>query len=105
MTRAQGHGHPTVGIVEEALREGMQIESAGISAADKVRLLDALSATGLRHIVVGAFVSPKWVPQMANVDEVVSGFTPQPGVRYTALALNDQGHARAQHYSDNRHPG
>lgn len=92
--------HPSVEIVEEALREGMQIESASISATDKIRLLDALSQTGLKNIVVGAFVSPKWVPQMANVDEVVAGFTPVAGVTYTALALNAQGHQRAAEYAD-----
>ena len=73
------------------MREGMQIESAEIAAADKVRLLDALSATGLQHIVVGSFVSPRWVPQMAAVEEVVAGFTPREGVTYTALALNQRG--------------
>ncbi|MDP6100425.1 MAG: citramalate synthase, partial [Dehalococcoidia bacterium] len=47
----------------------MQIEDAAIPVEDKVRLLDALSDTGLEHIVVGAFVSPRWTPQMARVDE------------------------------------
>lgn len=83
--------HPRVEIVEEGMREGMQIESAGIPVEAKIRLLDALSRTGLRTIVVGSFVSPKWVPQMAHVEEVVEGFTPAPGVRYTALALNAKG--------------
>jgi hydroxymethylglutaryl-CoA lyase len=80
------------------MREGMQIESAGISVADKIRLLDALSRTGLETIVVGSFVSPKWTPQMAHVDEVVAGFTPVDGVTYTALALNQQGRERMQAY-------
>ena len=62
---------PRSRIVEEGMREGMQIESADISVDDKVRLLDALSATGLETIVVGSFVSPKWTPQMADIDEVV----------------------------------
>jgi hydroxymethylglutaryl-CoA lyase len=73
------------------MREGMQIESASISVADKVRLLDALSATGLRHIVTGSFVSPKWVPQMAEIEAVLRGFHPAAGVTYTALALNARG--------------
>lgn len=85
---------PRVEIVEEGMREGMQIESADIPADAKVRLLDALSATGLKSIVVGSFVSPKWVPQMAEVEEVIEGFTPVPGVRYTALVLNARGAAR-----------
>ncbi|PZH20292.1 citramalate synthase [Streptomyces sp. NTH33] len=93
-------GRPTVVVQEEGMREGMQIESADISVADKIRLLDALSKTGLRHIVVGAFVSPKWVPQMAQVEEVIKGFTPVDGVRYTALALNPKGAERRAAYAD-----
>lgn len=84
-------GNPTVEIVEEGMREGMQIEDATIPAAAKIRLLDALSATGLRSIVVGSFVSPTWVPQMEHVEEVIRGFTPRVGVTYTALALNQRG--------------
>lgn len=85
---------PTVHIIEEGMREGMQIESASIAVKEKIRLLDALSTTGLRTIVVGSFVSPRWVPQMAHIDEIVTRFTPAPGVTYTALALNAKGVAR-----------
>jgi hydroxymethylglutaryl-CoA lyase len=87
--------YPSVHIVEECMREGMQIESAQIATADKVRLLDALSRTGLRSIVVGSFVSPRYTPQMAEIDEVLARFTPRPGVTYTGLALNDRGRERA----------
>lgn len=90
------HGYPQVRISEEGMREGMQIESADIPVADKIRLLEALSRTGLETIVVGSFVSPKWTPQMAHVDEVVAGFTPVEGVTYTALALNQRGTERMQ---------
>jgi hydroxymethylglutaryl-CoA lyase len=90
--------YPTVRIVEEGMREGMQIESADISVANKIRLLDALSATGLETIVVGSFVSPKWTPQMARIDEVLAGFTPREGVTYTALALNERGRQRMAQY-------
>jgi len=83
-----------VQIIEEGMREGMQIESAGISVAAKVELLDALSATGLRHIVVGSFVSPRWVPQMACIEEILAKFTPNPAATYTALALNAKGAQR-----------
>jgi hydroxymethylglutaryl-CoA lyase len=93
-------GRPTVVVQEEGLREGMQIESADISVAGKIRLLDALSRTGLKHIVVGSFVSPKWVPQMARVEEVIKGFTPVEGVSYTALALNPKGAERRAAYAD-----
>ena len=85
---------PSVEIIEEGMREGMQIESAGISVAAKVELLDALSATGLRHIVVGSFVSPRWVPQMAAIEEILVKFRPNPDVIYTALALNAKGAQR-----------
>lgn len=85
---------PTVEIHDETMREGMQIESAAITVDDKVALLDALSATGLRSISVGSFVSPRATPQMAHVDEVVARMTPRPGVAYDALALNDRGRER-----------
>ena len=92
-------GYPTIIHTEEGMRDGLQIESPDIPAADKIRLLDALSETGLKDIVVGSFVSPKWTPQMANVDQVVRGFSPKPGVRYTFVALNEQGYERARQYT------
>jgi len=88
-----------VEIAEEGMREGMQIEDENISVEDKLRLLDALSKTGIKQINVGSFVSPRYTPQMAKVDEIVQGFKPEPGVKYTALALNDRGIQRAQEYS------
>ena len=66
------------------MRDGMQIESRTIPVADKIRLLDALSETGLKEIAVGSFASPKWAPQMAQVEEVIRGFHPKPGVRLRA---------------------
>ena len=92
-------GWPAIQYTEEGMREGMQIESAAIPVEDKVRLLDALSETGLKRIVVGSFVSPKWTPQMARMDEIVQAFHPKPGVTYTALALNQRGVERAMQYS------
>ncbi|ODU06904.1 MAG: citramalate synthase [Pseudonocardia sp. SCN 72-86] len=80
------------------MREGMQIEDAAIPTTAKVELLDALSATGLRHLVVGSFVSPRWVPQMADVEEILARFTPAAGVEYTALVLNDKGAERRARY-------
>ncbi|TNC29440.1 beta/alpha barrel domain-containing protein [Amycolatopsis alkalitolerans] len=91
-------GWPAVAVVDEGPREGLQIEDAGIPAAEKVRLIDAMSAAGLRRIVVGSFVSPKWTPQMAEVEEVVKGFTPRAGTIYTALALNQKGVERRAQY-------
>jgi hydroxymethylglutaryl-CoA lyase len=85
---------PRVEIVEEAPREGMQIESRSIPTSTKVELIDRLAGTGLQTIVVGAFVSPRWVPQMTDVAEVIDGITPVPGVRYRALAFNERGRRR-----------
>lgn len=87
--------YPTVHITEEVMREGMQIESVEISVDDKVRLLDALSETGLRRIVVGSFVRAEYTPQMARIDEIVQRFRPEVGVTYLALALNERGRQRA----------
>ena len=92
-------GWPKIRYTEEGMREGLQIESATIPLEDKVRLLDALSETGLPEIVVGSFVSPKWTPQMARIDELVQRFRPRPGVKYLALALNDRGVERARAYA------
>ncbi|CAB4948178.1 MAG: citramalate synthase [Actinobacteria bacterium] len=89
---------PKVVIVEEGMREGMQIESVEITTERKVALLDALSATGLQNIVVGSFVSPRWVPQMAHIEEVIARFTPAPGVTYTALVLNPKGAERRDEF-------
>lgn len=93
-------GKPQVLIQEEGMREGMQIESADIPVSEKVRLLDALSQTGLKRIIVGAFVSPKWTPQMAEVEGVIDGFTPVEGVNYTAIVLNQKGIERRAAYED-----
>ena len=90
---------PTVNYKEEGMREGMQIEDSHISVDHKIELLDALSESGLREIVVGSFVSPKWTPQMERIDEIVTKFKPNPAVKYTALALNSRGVERAKAYS------
>ena len=88
-------GYPSIRHGEECMRDGMQIESRAIPVADKIRLLDALSETGLKEIAVGSFVSPRWTPQMADVEDVIQ-FHPKPGVRYTAAAFNDRGRERAR---------
>jgi len=81
------------------MRDGMQIEDRHIPVADKIRLLDALSETGLKEIAVGSFVSPKWTPQMAEVEAVIRGFHPKPGVRYTAATFNERGRERAREFT------
>ncbi len=92
-------GYPRIVHTEEGMRDGLQIESADIPVAAKIRLLNALSKTGLREINVGSFVSPKYTPQMACVEELITSFTPEPGVRYTYTALNDKGVERATAYT------
>ncbi|MBI2534649.1 MAG: citramalate synthase [Deltaproteobacteria bacterium] len=87
---------PKVVYKEECMREGMQIEDVNIPVEQKVRLLDAISETGLKNIVVGSFVSPKYTPQMASIDEILRRFRPKPGVTYTALVANRQGEERAR---------
>ena len=90
---------PNIEWREEVMREGMQIESTNISVADKVALLNALSETGLPTIVVGSFVSPKYTPQMAQIEKVLEAFTPLPNVKYTALLVNERSYERAQAFS------
>ena len=80
-----------VRLVEVGPRDGLQNEARPISVADKVQLVDALSAAGLSYIEVGSFVSPKWVPQMAGSAEVFAQIQRKPGVTYCALAPNLRG--------------
>ena len=80
-----------VRLVEVGPRDGLQNEANPISVAEKVQLVDALSAAGLSYIEVGSFVSPKWVPQMAGSAEVFAQIQRKPGVTYGALAPNLRG--------------
>ena len=80
-----------VRLVEVGPRDGLQNEAQPISVADKVQLVDALSAAGLGYIEVGSFVSPKWVPQMAGSAEVFAQIQRKAGVTYGALAPNLRG--------------
>lgn len=84
-----------VSIVEVGPRDGLQNERALITTADKIAFVDRLSAAGCATIEVSAFVSPKWVPQMADAREVLAGISRRAGVRYTALVPNRAGLARA----------
>ncbi len=92
-------GYPKILHTEEGMRDGLQIENKDIPVADKIRLLDALSETGLKEIAVGSFASPKWTPQMACIDELIQGFHPKPGIKYTYSAFNDRGTQRAREYT------
>ena len=89
-----------VHITEEGPREGFQIEKGPIATANKIALIDALSQTGIDRIQIVSFVNSKNVPGMADAEDVVRGITPQPGVAYTALWLNEKGFQRALKFSD-----
>ena len=85
-----------VRIVEVGARDGLQNEKTDIGTANKIALIDRLSATGLRSIEAAAFVSPKWVPQMADAAQVLAGIRRAPGVSYPVLVPNEQGYERAR---------
>lgn len=80
-----------VEIFEVGPRDGLQNESQIISVADKVALINLLTDTGLQHIETASFVSPKWVPQMADGGAVLTGIRRGKGVIYTALTPNLRG--------------
>ncbi len=85
-----------VTLYEVGPRDGLQAETRIVSAADKIALIDRLSATGLREIEAASFVSSKWVPQMADAAEVMAGITRAPGVDYPVLTPNLKGYEAAK---------
>ena len=84
-----------VTVVEVGPRDGLQNEQVVLSTADKIEFVNRLSAASLPVIEVSAFVSPKWVPQMADAAEVFAGIVRRPDIRYTALVPNLAGLERA----------
>lgn len=80
-----------VTLYEVGPRDGLQNEARLIAAADKIALVDLLTRAGFSHIEVTSFVSPKWVPQMADAAEVLAGIRRKPGVTYAALTPNLRG--------------
>jgi len=80
-----------VKIVEVGPRDGLQHESIVVPTEVKIALVNRLTGTGLAAIEAGSFVSPKWIPQMADSAKVLAGITRQPGVTYSALVPNLQG--------------
>ena len=80
-----------VRIVEMGPRDGLQNEKQIVATADKIALINELAAAGLSSIESGSFVSPKWVPQMADSTDVLAGITRKPGVRYPVLVPNLRG--------------
>jgi hydroxymethylglutaryl-CoA lyase len=89
-----------VRIFEMGPRDGLQNEAVQIATADKVALVDRLSGCGFDHIEVTSFVSPKWVPQMADAAAVLAGIERKAGVAYTALTPNMRGYAAARGLAD-----
>jgi isopropylmalate/homocitrate/citramalate synthase len=87
-------------IHEEGPREGFQIEPGPISTADKIKLIEALAETGLKHIQACSFVNQRLVPGWADAEAVVAGFKAKPGIDYTALWFNANGLERALAFRD-----
>jgi len=80
-----------VTLVDVSPRDGLQNEAKQVDAAHKIELVHRLQAAGLREIEVTSFVSPRWVPQMADNAEVMAGLQRRPGVRYSVLTPNLKG--------------
>ncbi|MEO7064175.1 MAG: hydroxymethylglutaryl-CoA lyase [Dokdonella sp.] len=85
-----------VRIVEVGARDGLQNEKTIVPTATKIELIDRLSSAGLRTIEATSFVSPKWIPQLADAREVFSGISKKAGVAYPVLVPNLQGYERAR---------
>lgn len=92
----QGRDERFVRIFEVGPRDGLQNEKLEIPAARKIELVDRLSECGFSRIEVTSFVSPKWVPQLADAEEVMAGITRRPGISYAVLTPNMKGYERAR---------
>ncbi len=85
-----------VSVYEVSPRDGLQNERATVPLRSKLRLIDALARAGLSRIEITSFVSPKWIPQLADADEVAQHAIAPPGVTFSALCPNARGLARAR---------
>ena len=85
-----------VSVYEVSLRDGLQNERATVPLRSKLRLVDALARAGLARIEITSFVSPKWIPQLADADEVAAHAKAPPGVVFSALFPNARGLERAR---------
>src|ERR1019366_9495978 len=81
----------SVSVYEVSPRDGLQNERATVPLRSKVRLIDALVLAGVRRIEITSFVSPKWIPQLADADEVARHARPPDGVSFSALCPNARG--------------
>ncbi len=91
--------YPKVLITDETLRDGLQIEREGVTLEEKLEILNMMVAAGLNRIVVGAFVNPKWSPQMADSLELVKRLKQTPHVDFFVLALNERGRLERLEYA------
>jgi hydroxymethylglutaryl-CoA lyase len=82
---------PKVTMVEVGPRDGLQNEPQAASVETRIALINKLADAGLSRIEAGSFVSPKWVPQMADTDQVLAALKPKAGLRYAVLTPNMQG--------------
>src|SRR5256886_15594083 len=80
-----------VTIYEVGPRDGLQNEARPIATADKIAMIDALTATGLARIEITSFVNPKWIPQLADAADVARGIHRRDGVAYSCLVPNRRG--------------
>src|SRR5271154_826705 len=85
-----------VSVYEVSPRDGLQNERATVPPQDKLRLIDALVAAGLKRVEITSFVSPKWIPQLADADDLARNLTAPPDVTFSALCPNAIGLERAK---------
>lgn len=88
--------HDHVRVMEVGPRDGLQNEKTILPVADKIALVDRLSACGLPAVEVTSFVSPRWIPQLADAEQVLAGISRRPGVDYPVLVPNLVGYQRAR---------
>ena len=85
----------SVTIVDVGPRDGLQNEKLSLPSEVKIELIERLANCGVPVVEAGSFVSPRWVPQMADSEAVLKGLTPHPGTRYPVLIPNMTGFERA----------
>jgi hydroxymethylglutaryl-CoA lyase len=86
----------SVEVVEVGPRDGLQNEAAMVPTDGKIALLQALTAAGVRRFEATSFVSPKWIPQLADAEALIAGLSSAPGVTYAGLVPNERGYERAK---------
>jgi len=85
----------SVEIVEVGPRDGLQNEAANVPTPEKIALIEALTAAGLKRFEATSFVSPRAIPQLADAEDVLTGLHPDDGLVYGGLISNERGYERA----------